>query len=243
MKDRRDVATAPRPEPGRGGVDIVDQLRTTLERAGELLHMLETSLHRAKQPGGGPSGSEAAGSPEARLGRAEAHARELATQLVASERQAARLMNLYVAAHQLHASLKPDEVRATVGEIAVDLLGARKLVVLERGEGVLITLRRGLPAGAGPFGGATYSGGVADVDAALADGKLRLGQGSAPRPAAVIPLLVDGRVTGALVVLELLEHKGVLGPDDRDLLELLSHDAAAALLAARTLSARSGTAG
>jgi GAF domain-containing protein len=53
-----------------------------------------------------------------------------------------------------------------------------------------------------------------------------------------VPLRIQSAIGGALVIFELLAHKPVLGPDDRDLLDLLSAHAAAALFAADLYAAK-----
>jgi GAF domain-containing protein len=49
----------------------------------------------------------------------------------------------------------------------------------------------------------------------------------------VVPLTVQGAVVGSLVILKLFEHKAMLRPEDRELLDLLAAHAASALFAAR----------
>ena len=55
---------------------------------------------------------------------------------------------------------------------------------------------------------------------------------------AAVPLKIQDQIVGALVVLKLFDHKPVLRPDDRDLLDLLSAHAASALFAARLFAAK-----
>jgi hypothetical protein len=81
------------------GGDLVDELRDTLDRANELVQVLEKTLHL------GADGTGDAAEMERRLSAAEADVKELASRLVESEHQAGRLMNLYVATYQLHSTL------------------------------------------------------------------------------------------------------------------------------------------
>ncbi len=223
---------------GGSGKELVEELRTTLERARALVGELEQNLHLA---GGGAHASANQELAE-RLARTEQDVRELAAQLAVSERQISRLMNLYVATYQLHATLTPSEVLQTIAEIAVNLLGADKFVVLLRrdgGEGFEVALAQGLAAGEYPlFANEEYRAGDPAVDATLADGLLRL----APLPdspaVAVVPLKVQGEIVGALVVLKLFSHKPALRPEDRELLDLLSAHAASALFAARIFASK-----
>lgn len=224
--------------PEGSGKELVAELKTTLEKARELVRELEHKLQAAGVTGPGQGEDELA----ARLARTEADVRELAQQLAASERQISRLMNLYVATYQLHATLTPGEVLQTIAEIAVNLLGAEKFAVLLRrdgGEGFEVALAQGVDPGEFPlFAGETYVGGEVAVDATLKDGVLRLAPIPDSRAVAVVPLKVQGEIVGALVVLKLLPHKPALRAEDRELLDLLSAHAASALFAARIFATK-----
>lgn len=219
------------------GHELLSQLRSTLERAGELVRVLEENLRKAAAGGQNESSSERAADLEQRLVRSESDIQELADQLVESEHQAGRLMNLYVATYQLHSSLAPDEVQSTIAEVATNLLGAERFVLLLRrddGSGYEAALSQGLDESTAPlFASGSYTGGDAMVDATLADGVLRLGPEEGSSALAAVPLRVQGEVVGVLVVLRLFEHKPSLKGEDRDLLDLLSAHAASALFAAR----------
>ncbi|HEX6202893.1 MAG TPA: GAF domain-containing protein [Thermoanaerobaculia bacterium] len=232
---------------GLTGGDLVDQLRATLDRAGELVRVLEENLgvlSRATAAAGG--GESRVSELEQRLHSAEADVKELAGRLVDSEHQAGRLMNLYVATYQLHSTLDPDEVQQTIAEIASNLLGARSFVLLLAHDGPEdgcdVALAEGVEGDERWQG--TYRGGDPVVDATLADGILRLGAGAGGAAdgggelVAAVPLRVQQQVVGALVVLRLLDHKPILRPEDRDLLDLLSAHAASALFAARLYAAK-----
>ena len=228
------------------GGEVLGQLRASLERAAELARTLEASL--------GPSLSDTAPEEstadgraedlERRLASAESDVKELASRLVESEHQGGRLMNLYVATYQLHSTLDPAEVQATIAEIAINLLGAAQFVLLLRrdeGEGLEIALREGAAEdllGDPLYGGEVYGGGDPMVDATLADGVLRLGPTPESRALAAVPLRVHQEIVGALVVQKLLDHKPILRAEDRDLLDLLSAHAAIALFAARLFATK-----
>ncbi len=228
--------------PGGSGGDLVDQLRSTLERAGELVRVLEANLRHWEQHRDGLSSGDRVVDLEKRLERADSDVRELAAQLVESEHQANRLMNLYVATYQLHASLDPAEVQSTIAEIAVNLLGAEQFVLLlqrrDPEASCEIALKFGIDDDHPWYGTDSYAGGDAMVDATLADGVVRQGEHEGSEALAAVPLRVQGDIVGALVLLKLLEHKPVLGSDDRDLLDLLSAHAASALFAARLFAAK-----
>jgi GAF domain-containing protein len=240
---------------GLTGGDLVDQLRATLDRAGELVRVLKENLGGLSAGSGAPGGGASRVAVlEERLHTAEGDVKELATRLVDSEHQAGRLMNLYVATYQLHSTLDPDEVQQTIAEIASNLLGAKSFVLLlaregEPAAGCDVALAKGVDGDARWQG--VYRGGDEVIDATLADGVLRLGEpgpagGEEPgvgEPAAgelvaAVPLRVQHQVVGALVVLRLLDHKPILRPEDRDLLDLLSAHAASAIFAARLYAAK-----
>jgi len=152
-------------------------------------------------------------------------------------------MNLYVATYQLHATLDPAEVQATIAEIAINLLGAHQFVLLlrrdEEGEGYEIALLEGMYDGVLPiYDGETYRGGDPMVDQTLRDGVLRLGPTGESQALAAVPLRVQNDIVGALVVLKLLDHKPILRAEDRDLLDLLSAHAASAMFAARLFATK-----
>jgi uncharacterized coiled-coil protein SlyX len=224
------------------GQELLAELKATLERAGELIRVVEQNL-QADEPTGEESPDERVAELERRLATAESDVKELASRLVDSEHQGGRLMNLYVATYQLHATLDPAEVQATIAEIAINLLGAQQFVLLlrrdEEGEGCEIALIEGMYDGvAPPYDGETYTGGDAMVDATLRDGVLRLGPTAESQVLAAVPLRVQNEIVGALVLLKLLDHKPILRAEDRDLLDLLSAHAASALFAARLFATK-----
>jgi uncharacterized coiled-coil protein SlyX len=224
------------------GLDLVSELRSTLERAGELIRVVESNL-RGSEGNEGASADERIAELERRLSTAESDVKELASRLVDSEHQGGRLMNLYVATYQLHATLEPAEVQATIAEIAINLLGADQFVLLLRrdeGEGYEIALREGNYDGGvvSLYDSESYKGGDPMVDQTLRDGVLRLGPTAESQALAAVPLRVQNDIVGALVVLKLLDHKPILRAEDRDLLDLLSAHAASAMFAARLFATK-----
>jgi hypothetical protein len=220
---------APEELPSRVG-SALDELRATLTRAAELAREIE----------GRPEG----GDLKSRLADVESDREELSARLAEYEHQVGRLMNLYVATYQLHATLDPGEVQATIAEIAVNLLGAERFVLLFRKGGknegageCEIAFSEGMEdAAAGPYQNGVYAGGDPAVDATLADGVLRIGPLEGSEATACVPLTVQGTTVGALVILKLFDHKALLRPEDRDLLDLIAAHAASALFAARVYS-------
>ena len=224
------------------GLDLISELRSTLERAGELVRVVESNLSGAAEEGESANSGERIAELERRLATAESDVKELAARLVDSEHQGGRLMNLYVATYQLHATLDPAEVQATIAEIAINLLGAHQFVLLLRrdeGESYEIALLEGMYDGVLPlYDGETYKGGDPMVDSTLKDGVLRLGPTAESQALAAVPLRVQNDIVGALVVLKLLDHKPILRAEDRDLLDLLSAHAASAMFAARLFATK-----
>lgn len=228
--------------PSVAGMDLVAELRSTLERAGELIRFVELNLRETGERAEQGSADERIAELERRLATAESDVKELASRLVDSEHQGGRLMNLYVATYQLHATLDPAEVQATIAEIAINLLGADQFVLLLRrdeGEGCEIALLEGAyDEPPDLYARETYIGGDPMVDATLRDGVLRLGPTAESPVLAAVPLRVQNDIVGALVVLKLLDHKPILRAEDRDLLDLLSAHAASALFAARLFATK-----
>jgi GAF domain-containing protein len=219
------------PLPSRLG-SALDELRATLDRAAELAKQIETR----------PDG---AGELNSRLADVESDREELSTKLAEYEHQVQRLMNLYVATYQLHATLDPAEVQATIAEIAINLLGAERFVLLfwktdaaaaadGRAGECEVAFAQGMEDdGSGTYQNGVYAGGDPAVDATLADGVLRIGSIDGSDALACVPLAVQGATVGALVILKLFDHKAMLRPEDRDLLDLIAAHAASALFAAR----------
>jgi GAF domain-containing protein len=213
------------------GEELIGELKSALEKAGLLAGEIQAKLNQA-------SGLET--SPEPRqLTEAREDIRELSSRLVDSEHQVQRLMNLYVATYQLHGSLEPATVTRAIGDVVTNLLGAESFAIVLRRDGeptagYEVAVREGSdPRVLELFGSGSYLGGDEQIDATLIDdgsGGDRRGRSGA---LAVVPLRVEDRCVGVLAVYRLLKQKPALGPDDREMLDLLSAHAASALLAAR----------
>lgn len=243
MSERRTTEANPRQQPAAiPGIELVSELRSSLERIGELARVVEVNLREAADRGLSQSSDERVQELERRLATAESDVKELASRLVDSEHQGGRLMNLYVATYQLHATLDPAEVQATIAEIAINLLGAEQFVLLLRkddAEDYEIALIEGMYDGVTPpYDGESYAGGDPMVDATLKDGVLRLGPTAESQALAAVPLRVQNEIVGALVLIKLLDHKPILRAEDRDLLDLLSAHAASAMFAARLFATK-----
>ena len=234
-------STKPGTLPGLvNGDELVRHLRDTLDRAASLAGALSEALARIspQQP------QETEPAFQERLRAAETDAHDLASRLVESENQLGRLMNLYVATYQLHAVPDPAQVRATIADISVNLLGAQQFVLLLRRDETAdweVALREGIrdPSAFPLYAADAYTiGGDPEVDATLIDGSLKLGPFTDSTALAVVPLKFQQEVLGVLVLLKLFDHRPPLRADDRELLDLLSAHAASALLAARLFAAK-----
>ncbi|MDX1503702.1 MAG: GAF domain-containing protein [Thermoanaerobaculia bacterium] len=225
-------------EPGAAGAADPEALLAEIERSLDTASRLLREMKGRVPPAGETSED---GRPlRERLEAAERDLGELTERLVDTENQRGRLMNLYVATYQLHATLDMEEVKATIGEISRELLGAERFVLLlreEEGSRCEIALAEGFEEGSGGrYEGGRYEGGDPAVDQTLEDGQMRMGGAEGSEALAVVPLRVQGAVVGAVVLLKLFDHKPTLTANDRDLLDLLAAHAASALLAARVYS-------
>lgn len=208
----------------------------TLMRARQLIHDAQAAIDEASQSVVQQRAASAEiPERELRMARLETEREELATRLVEVEHQVGRLMTLYVATYQLHATLDPADVQSTIAEITVNLLGAERFALLLRDDdtgGLEIKLQEGA-IDATWSGATTYAGGDPLIDASLVDGMLRFGPVESSPVLVVVPLRVQDVTVGALVITKLFEHKGKLDEEDRELLDLLGAHAASALFASR----------
>ena len=215
------------------------ELQTVIDKAGVLIREVQgrspEKSSNTEQEVDGVSGEN--DQLKSRLAESESDLQETTDRMVEVEHQRGRLMGLYVATCELHETLDLEEVKRTVGEIAVELLGADSFALLLRqgetdGYEVAVS-RRTVGVADGLFVGPDYTGGDPMVDEALVDGVLRTITEEGSHALAVVPLAIKGTTIGALVILKLLEHKPSLTSEDRDLLDLLAAHAASALFAAQ----------
>lgn len=215
------------------------ELQSVIDKAGVLIREVQGRSPDESSDTGHEAG-DASGDIDqlkSRLAESETDLQETTDRMVEVEHQRGRLMSLYVATCELHETLDLEEVKRTVGEIAVELLGADSYALLLRqgdtdGYEVAVS-RRTVGVADGLFVGPDYTGGDAMVDEALVDGVLRTSTEEGSHALAVVPLAIKGSTMGALVILKLLDHKASLTSEDRDLLDLLAAHAASALFAAQ----------
>jgi nitrate/nitrite-specific signal transduction histidine kinase len=214
--------------------ELVAELQSVIDKAGVLIREVQ-GRSPDESSDTGHEAADASGDIDqlkSRLAESETDLQETTDRMVEVEHQRGRLMSLYVATCELHETLDLEEVKRTVGEIAVELLGADSYALLLRqgdtdGYEVAVS-RRTVGVADGLFVGPDYTGGDAMVDEALVDGVLRTSTEEGSHP-----LAIKGSTMGALVILKLLDHKASLTSEDRDLLDLLAAHAASALFAAQ----------
>lgn len=170
------------------------------------------------------------------LGQVEAENRTFAERYVQIESHNEVLQNLYVSSHRLHATLDPNEVLDTIKEIVINLVGGEKFGIwmLDDAESLAMSLlaHEGLEEGAK----------LAPKEIQLA--KTVLGSDAwygtpDDQPLAVVPLRVDNRSVGLIVIRAIFGHKKALGHLDQQILGLLSGQAATALTSARLYAEKS----
>ena len=154
------------------------------------------------------------------------------------EEQSSNLANLYVASYQLHTSVERAAVLTAIQEIVINLIGSEQLAIYETNADAEFQL--------------AASFGLEEHDLLrVVDGEFaveKLGEGHIFRDpehrqplTACVPLQVDNRVVGAILVFRLLEHKTTLEQVDYELFELLAVHASTALYCA-SLHANANTA-
>jgi len=178
-----------------------------------------------------------------RIDQIESESQELLSQFQEIERQNSDLASLYVASYRLHETIKRSEVIAVIEEIVVNMIGSEELAIFELDEetGKLklldslgidpddlerVTLNESrIEEAAGVLQEVAATGQRYVVDngegTALAGGS---------GLTACVPLVLDGKVIGAIAVFRLLDQKeSKLAPLDYELFDLLATHAASAL--------------
>ncbi len=163
-----------------------------------------------------------------------------AERYVEVEEENNNLANLYVASYQLHSTLDPSEVVKVILEIVINLIGAEIFGVYvceEDGDELRPVASEGEPVSAFP----TLRLGEGMVGQSVAEGEVELGDpgisGGPPsrgaEPVVSIPLRVDEKPVGAIVMNKLLQQKDGFSALDNELFTLLAGHAATAIFASR----------
>lgn len=169
------------------------------------------------------------------LHEVESENHQFAERYVEIEEENNNLANLYVASYQLHSTLDASEVLKVILEIVINLVGAEIFSVYvfdEKSNFLEPVASEGRPlsdfprfeAGTGFVGESVASGEVMTSDLAGATGDI---------PVVSIPLQVDERPVGAIVIYSLLQQKAGFTPLDHELFTLLAGHAATAIFASR----------
>jgi nitrate/nitrite-specific signal transduction histidine kinase len=170
-----------------------------------------------------------------RFSAVESESRDFKRRYQEIEEENNRLANLYIASFQLHSTLDLAEVVRVAFEIIVNLVGSMdftlfikegsKLVpVCSQGRDLaglpLITIGKGI-AGKSAQQGILYISGDEMTEASLQE------------PKVCVPLLMEGKLLGLIVIFSFLDHKTCITELDRELFNLLGGHAATALYSAR----------
>lgn len=171
-----------------------------------------------------------------KLAEIEAENQTFSNQYVEVEQRNNDLANLYVASYRLHGTLDREQILAAIQEIIINLIGCEEIAIFETepdGAALKLVSTFGvddpslarIPVGQGVLGRIAESGEMWVAGEAAAD--------RAPYEktlTAVIPLQLDGKVTGLIAVFRLLPQKAEGLEDlDRELFDLLATQAATSL--------------
>lgn len=160
---------------------------------------------------------------------------DLAKHCVRLETENENLLNFYVASHELHSTLKVQQVLRSIQEIVINLIGAESFVIyLASKDPSLLT-----PA---------LSEGMEDVEVidlslesdaigqSLARGSIFVAESIDPSKEELIagvPLAAEKLTLGAILIYKLLDQKDGFGELDHGLFALLAQHAGSALMAAQ----------
>ncbi len=170
----------------------------------------------------------------------ESENQQFAERYLEIEEENNNLANLYVASYQLHSTLDPSEVLKVIVEIVINLIGAELFCVYvceEEGgvlkpvasEGSPVSAFPALPLGSGVVGEA-----VQDGEVVTGDPMAEQEPGDAiGEPVVCIPLRVEEKPVGAIVIHKLLQQKDGFSPLDHELFTLMAGHAATAIFASQ----------
>ncbi|MCU1229295.1 MAG: hypothetical protein JWO97_2179 [Acidobacteria bacterium] len=153
------------------------------------------------------------------------------TQYHQIEHHSSNLSNLYVASYQLHSSVDRRTILETIQEIVVNLIGSEEVAILEA-DSETGDFRMVASFGVDAARLNRANSGHAQIVKRIAAGELFIDDVAGYEEdalTALVPLKIEERVIGAIVVFRLLEHKQGLQPVDHELFELLAVHASTAL--------------
>jgi nitrate/nitrite-specific signal transduction histidine kinase len=174
-----------------------------------------------------------------RLDHVERENSDFARRYVEVEEENNNLANLYVASYQLHSTLDLDEVLKIIMEIVINLVGAEVFAVYlldDAAEELQPVASEGLDLS--NFPRAQLGAGVIGKAAASTEATCWNTSGSRDlsQPIVCVPLAVQDRPIGAIVIFKLLQQKDGFSPLDHELFNMLGGHAATSLFAARLYS-------
>lgn len=145
------------------------------------------------------------------------------------EQQSSNLASLYVSSYQLHSTVVRDEVLGRILEIVINLIGSEEVGIFESGDaGEVYTLSASMGIDGDCF--AKVSAADAHLGTRIVAGETFVAPNGSGEPlTACIPLKIEDKVIGAIVIFRLLAHKSALEPLDFELMELLATHAATSL--------------
>jgi K+-sensing histidine kinase KdpD len=168
--------------------------------------------------------------------RIRRESQQYAAQYAEVEMHNANLANLYVASYQLHGTLSRASVLEAMQEIIVNLVGSEDFAICEFEDDTLHVLASvGVEAD-------TVQCSTPLVRETLESGKAHIGtpgENAPGEPLVCLPLSLDGKTIGVIVIFRLLAHKSQLEALDRELFDLLATHASTALYCT-SLHERSG---
>jgi len=168
----------------------------------------------------------------------ETENQQFAERYLEIEEENNNLANLYVASYQLHSTLDPNEVLKVILEIVINLIGAEYFCVYVCEEQAEV-LKPVAAEGGGIDGFPEVRIGEGPVGESVASGEVMSSEGSdlAPneggQPVVCIPLRVEDKPVGAIVIHRLLSQKDGFSALDQELFTLLAGHAATAIFASR----------
>lgn len=168
-----------------------------------------------------------------RLAELERENRDFAQRCVQLEEHHTNLANLYAATYQLHSTLDPSAVVQCIVEIAVNLIGASQfsLSLLDESKGkFVLTVREGeTPPSVSDAAEPVYP----LEQAAIREKRTLFAVEKQEGPICCTALNHEGRVVGYLSIYALVSHKPAFTPLDSELLDLLSAQAALAIVSSQ----------
>ncbi len=158
-------------------------------------------------------------------------------QFVTVQEEIGDLANLYIAASRLAGTVDRTKVLAAIEEIVINIVGSEELAIFEMdGKTLKPRVRRSARRRASSSAcnrAACWATVVASAEAVRALGDELREQIAGMTVNACVPLALDGKVTGAIVVFKLLQQKARLTESDAELLSLLGSHGAMALYASK----------